>query len=361
MLQIKQTLHRENITHIHLLKQKKQPALQRLTALWAFVECGLGGVLHALHVPFTGLIIGGLAIFLITFIAQVSDKNYAVILKALLIVLMVKAIVSPYTPLPAYIAVSFQALLSYVLYNIAGINFFSIFLVATLAMIESAVQKLLILTLFFGQSLWKSIDVFINFAFHQMGLSASSGSKYIIATYLGIYFVGGIAIAWVTFKLLKKILNSSTTQLLEEEVLSLDILPNQIKTKKNKAWVLPGFLLLISLGLLLFSTERLTVWQAAVNNFFWSLIIIFIWFILINPIVTRSIRHTLLKKHYGYKKELMGALSFLPIAKCMTVGAWQKSAQYKGLKRWQYFIIILLYWSLTYSDINQENIPDNAI
>ena len=87
-------------------------AIHRLTALWAFAESGLGGVLHTAKVPFTGLVVGGFAIILITLIAHLSSKQYKIIVQSLVVVLMVKAAVSPHTPFPAYVAVSFQALLA---------------------------------------------------------------------------------------------------------------------------------------------------------------------------------------------------------------------------------------------------------
>ncbi|MFZ9754542.1 MAG: hypothetical protein ACO3DK_00750 [Bacteroidia bacterium] len=31
-------------------------------AFWAFVESGLGGMMHAFHLPFTGIFIGGAAV-----------------------------------------------------------------------------------------------------------------------------------------------------------------------------------------------------------------------------------------------------------------------------------------------------------
>ncbi len=49
--------------------EQRQLAVQRLTALWAFSESGLGGILHALQMPFTGLLVGGMAILLISLIA----------------------------------------------------------------------------------------------------------------------------------------------------------------------------------------------------------------------------------------------------------------------------------------------------
>ena len=51
-------------------------SLQRLTALWAFSEAALGGLLHALHIPFSGVVLGGFAIMFISLIAYYS-KNHS--------------------------------------------------------------------------------------------------------------------------------------------------------------------------------------------------------------------------------------------------------------------------------------------
>ena len=155
-----------NSTHINysnLSAEQRITAVQRLTALWAFCESGLGGLLHALQIPFTGLVVGGLAVIIITFIAKISGHKYLQVLQSLLVVLVVKAMVSPYTPFPAYIAVSFQALVGFLLFNLFQVNLLSIFLLSTIAMLESAIQKLLILTLFFGRSFWKATDDMMDF------------------------------------------------------------------------------------------------------------------------------------------------------------------------------------------------------
>ncbi len=51
-------MSKPNISHIH-----------KLTALWALNESGLGGFLHVFNTPFTGLIVGGISILLISLIA----------------------------------------------------------------------------------------------------------------------------------------------------------------------------------------------------------------------------------------------------------------------------------------------------
>ena len=102
-----------NVTQPDLSVPQHSLAIQRLTALWAFAESGLGGVLHAFQIPFTGLVIGGFAVIIITLIAKFSDHHYQQILKSFLIVLIVKAMVSPHTPVPAYLAISFQAIMGF--------------------------------------------------------------------------------------------------------------------------------------------------------------------------------------------------------------------------------------------------------
>ena len=192
-----------NAGYIYLSKAQRLNAVQRLTALWAFTESGLGGIMHALQIPFTGLLVGGMAVIMISLIADISGNNYKQVLKSALIVLIVKAMVSPYTPFPAYIAVAFQAALGYGLFSLLKVNFLSIVLLSTIAMLESAIQKSLILTLFFGESLWKAMDSMMAFLANQFGSNMSHGSYWIVGIYLLIYLAGGFFIAWLAFCTIK--------------------------------------------------------------------------------------------------------------------------------------------------------------
>ena len=69
----------------------QQLAIYRLTALWAFVECGLGGVLHALKIPLTGFLVGAMAVIVICLIAKLAPQNKSnQIFQALIVVLLIK-------------------------------------------------------------------------------------------------------------------------------------------------------------------------------------------------------------------------------------------------------------------------------
>src|SRR5690606_29531378 len=83
-------------------------AIQRLTALWALNECGLGGLLHALNSPMTGLLVGSIAMVCIALICSLADDKWRTVMSSLLIVLIIKALVSPHSSPTAYVAVAFQ-------------------------------------------------------------------------------------------------------------------------------------------------------------------------------------------------------------------------------------------------------------
>jgi hypothetical protein len=142
-------------------------SLHRLTALWAFSEAALGGLLHALHIPFSGIVLGGFAIMFISLIAYYS-KNHAEILKALAIVLAVKFAVSPHTPIGAYISVSVQGLAGYFVFRYIKNYRISVFILSVFAMFFSSMQKIIVYIILFGFDLINSINMFISISTKQL-------------------------------------------------------------------------------------------------------------------------------------------------------------------------------------------------
>ncbi|RYY58950.1 MAG: hypothetical protein EOO12_16710, partial [Chitinophagaceae bacterium] len=175
----------------HLSPVRRRLALQRITALWAFCESGLGGVLHALRLPFTGLVVGSFSVLCITLIAWLSAGRYRQVLHSLLLALIVKAAVSPHSPPTAYLAVAFQGLAGYGIYKMMGVRQLSIYLVAVLALLESALQKLLTLTIFFGKSFWKATDELLAYIGKELSVALPLGSVLLVSVYVGIYLLGG--------------------------------------------------------------------------------------------------------------------------------------------------------------------------
>lgn len=347
-----------NTGYKNLTKEQRLAAVQRLTALWAFSESGLGGIMHALQIPFTGLLVGGMAVIIISLIAEISSHDLKQVLRAAMIVLIVKAMVSPYTPPPAYIAVAFQALLGYAIFSLLPINFFSMILLSSIAMLESAIQKLLILTLFFGKSFWKAMDEMIAFIAKQFGSSASNGSQWLVTVYLLIYLVGGIIIAWIANKTIrgffagKDIVILDSNKIINEEIYKGE--PTKRKTVYQKLWRMMLLLIILSVLLFVFAADTKQGWLAVVKTVSWTLSAILIWFMLISPLFTKLIQKLLQKKQSRYSDEVLRTLAFLPMLRRFSGLAWQKSREHSGLARWQFFFSALVHWSLTCSDPSEK-------
>jgi hypothetical protein len=352
-----------NVGYTYLSKEQRLNAVQRLTALWAFTESGLGGIMHALQIPFTGLLVGGMAVIMICLIADISEHNYKQVLKSAMIVMIVKAMVSPYTPFPAYIAVAFQAVLGYGLFSLLKVNFLSIVLLSTIAMLESAIQKLLILTLFFGESLWKAMDSMIALLANQFGSIVSNGSYWIVGIYLLIYLAGGFFIAWLAYRTIKSFKTENSSFILDSTAeASIDLLQSKKASRKNnfkKLWLLIFLMTGLSVALFVFADDNKQGWLAVAKTISWTLSAILIWFMLIGPLFTKAIQRLLQKKESRYSDEVLKTLSFLPVLKQLTALAWQQSKIHRGFRRWYFFFAYLIHTTLTYSESASTEISFN--
>jgi hypothetical protein len=354
-----------NSLYSGLSKEQRTNAIQRLTALWAFTESGLGGIMHALQIPFTGLLVGGMAVIMICLIAEFSEYSYKQVLKSVIIVLIVKAMASPFTPVTAYIAVSFQALLGYVLFSMLGVNFISIILLSTVAMLESAIQKLLVLTLFFGESLWKAMDKMIDLASNQFGITISTGSYWIVGFYLFFYITGGFFIAWLSWRTVKKIDTANSFFILKNSsAVNTGFVNSNGPVKKKgykKIWLLLLIMIVLSALLFFFSADKRQGWLEVLKTVTWTLSAMLIWFVILTPLIAKGIQKLLKKKESRYSDEVLSALAFVPVLKQLTALAWQQSKLQRRFKRWYFFITALIYATLTYTEpaLNEEKNHNN--
>ena len=179
------------------MKETNHHVIVRLTGLWAISESGLGGFMHALKIPFTGFFLGGFAIVIITLIANHSKARWTSIMLATSAVIFIKALASPHSPPQAYIAVLFQGFVGASVYQLFSVTKLSAAIFGLVALAESAMQKILLMTLIYGESIWKAID--------QLGISLTklfglaneiSLSMVLIATYTFIYVVWGFMVGW---------------------------------------------------------------------------------------------------------------------------------------------------------------------
>lgn len=121
----------------------------RLTALWALTEITLGGVLHAMRIPLTGLFVGSTALACVYLIARSAD-TYRSVTKALIAVAVIKGMSSPQASPFSYLAMTVQALCCVPLVGSKGQSRRWVTAMFMLASLYSPIQKVAILYITFG-------------------------------------------------------------------------------------------------------------------------------------------------------------------------------------------------------------------
>ncbi len=338
-----------------MIQTNKELAITRITALWALSESGMGGVLHALRVPFTGIFAGGFALIMLCLLAHFSDRNPAKMLSALLVVLLIKAGVSPHSPFPAYFAVSFQAFVSILIYRFLGIHFFSVFLACLIALLESAFQKLIFLTLFFGENIWVATDKMMAHAGKQVGMTVENGSLLAMGIYTGIYFFAAIPVSVLTIRLFRKISSGESAPPLPEfDPQPASFLASGTRKSNRQVFIWLFILTALSLALYVFRSDQKSFIMDLTKTLVWSFSALLIWFVLLNPFLVFLIKRFLSSKRQGLQSQINEALGIFPAFSRINALAWQHSAGKRGFFRLPEYLFLLLVWCLTYPSENQS-------
>ncbi len=329
----------------------------KLTALWAFSEAALGGVLHAFKVPFSGIFIGSASATLISLIAYFSNSKTS-ILKATLMVVLVKAMVSPHTPLTAYFAVFLQGTMGQLLFLNKKFFRLSAMLLAVLTLLTSSMQKIIILTVVFGKTLWESIDLFVNFVAKKFLSSENSidfsFSYLIVGIYLGIHLLFGVFIGYIAGKLPYWIEDVIKTNGLEIKSFkeSGNNFVRKKKGKRKRWWQRPS-------GLLFFTFAAVMV----ILSYFYpefgknkayeiiimtlrAIVIMILWYTLLAPLLLKLFKRYVSKKQTVYSTEINKIISVFPHLRSIAVYSWKISSSEKSLRKIKSFIIYLIAFIL---------------
>ncbi len=260
--------------------------------LWAFAETSIGGVLHALKLPFTGILVGGVAVISIALIGFYQKEGSNKIIEALLIIIMVKLLVSPHSPWQAYIAVAFQGYLGSLIYRKK--NFFKVrtTIFAILALFESAIQKLLVALLIFGNNFFESIDIAAASVVSSLGWNTNLSIVYLV---FGIYIVLHLIVGAILGYWIPKIPND-VKQFMDNMPFIEDITPvensNRIARIKRRLWVSIGIFIaiLVILKLLLPDTGYAPLIWMFLRALLVSLALVFIVGPFLKKVVEKYIR-----------------------------------------------------------------------
>ena len=326
----------------------------KITALWAFSESAFGGILHALTIPLRGLFISSAAVLFICLIALFS-KNSKDILKSTLIVILIKAVVSPYSPLAAYLAVSLQGILGFLFFSTKKFYKLSALFLGLTVLLFSGIQKIIVLTILFGNTLWESLDIFIKKISVEMFNIDQLEINYgyiIISAYVMIHLVAGLFIGLYAGRLpqridyYKGVIPTSISSINGEEI------PHKEKRKKKSWFLRPTgiFILVLSAGVIILSylsTEmENNVAISVVIMLIRSLVITFVWFAVLAPIVKKYFQKFIAKRKSEYSKDLEEIISMFPKFREIVNYCWKLSTDKKGYKRIRYFLSTSFYYLL---------------
>lgn len=323
--------------------QKNTLAIQRLTALWALSESGLGGLCHAFKIPFAGLLLGGIAVIIISLLCHFAESKWKTISSALILVLIVKGMVSPHTQITGYIAVSFQALCGVFFYKLMPFRIGTLFF-CVIAIMESAFQKLILLTLLYGSTFWEAINETGAWIVNRMGfISSISSSQFLVALYTGIYFIGSLFIGYVIIYIVGFIKEEENINSINVTVGKTGELTNS-ERKKRRPYIL-AFLFIVLLGLVLYGSYTANI-QRGVYIFIRTLLILFLWFVVVGPVLLKLINKYLLKKQQGLSKDIEHIFDLFPYLRSIIVIAWKEAKEFSYLKRWKEFLTRTIVYSL---------------
>ncbi|KAA3617776.1 MAG: hypothetical protein D8M58_00505 [Calditrichaeota bacterium] len=314
----------------------KNQIFLRITAIWALSESALGGILHAVKIPLTGLFIGGSAVVLLTLMAYLGAEKKD-FLKAFLLVLIVKAVVSPHTPPTAYLAVSFQAFLAIFLFGFIRIKSIAAMLLSVFSLVESGFQKLLVLTLIFGQNLWDSINIFASFIVMQFmqnneEISSVNLSLVLITGYLIIHLIAGLLIGGWASTFSKTIFNKLNSQGKTEYFLQSYInIEQPLKKKKRVRFaylVFPLAVVIMVLSYIMPVFDR-NVGLSALAMVVRATVILIFWYYILGPYVKRILLNFLQKKKNKYNSDIEEIFVLFPTLKQIVASEWKIYQQNK--------------------------------
>jgi hypothetical protein len=329
----------------------KSVAVKRITAIWALSETTLGGLLHALHIPVTGIFVGGIAVIFITLIAYFSEQKTSII-KATIIVLIVKGIVSPYTPIAAYFSVLLQGMLGQILFANKKHLSLSALVLSITTLLLFGFQKVIIYTIVFGKTLWQSIDTYANFIAEQFNIGGQNGqtihfSFILITIYIFIHLAAGIFWGilagrvphWITTSISKNDFNLTNIKSdIAMNSFSTDMGSKKYLKKRKRVFLF----LIIAVGAIILSyfipSSELNQPADVALMIFRAIIITLIWYFYLAPLVIKHSKKYLNKRQNIYAEEVEEIISLLPHLKNVILHCWAKSSELKAFQKYRYFL-----------------------
>lgn len=294
----------------------------RIIAFWIVLETVLGGILHALHIPVTGFVVGGLALFCQIALAW-SFPQKGSLMKATLLVLVWKAMLSPQSPPTAYLAVTFQGLMAEFFLRPFGKPTFLIraLIFGVVTQLESAIQRLLILVFVAGDEFRIAFDAWVG---KVTGLKlVDQVSVWLAFAYLFLHVFVGVWFSYLAWRWV-----TGRVPLPPEHRIKWDSGKGMHSDEKKKsssqiAWLLMGSILLFWLILSWFAPKWAPLPSHKVGKILFRFgLILGVWIWLIQPLLRSLIQQFLNRYKSKLAEELAHLEQLLPVMRNGISQAW---------------------------------------
>jgi hypothetical protein len=302
----------------------------RLIALWIFCEAVLGGIIHGLKLPVSGLIVGSCSVICICLIGRYVSIRHA-ILKATIIVAIFKMMLSPHAPPTAYVAVFFQGAIGQAFLRYGKFYKISCIVFGAIALAESALQRILVMTIVFGNDIWKVINETIT---KLTGQNAVTNYSLVFGiVYLAAHIVVGISVGLFAFRL------ATQKPELSSEYRITGNFSNTTSLASKKKKIRIGFFIIWLLLVILFLQSEFSIGtpvlpsQLVIQLIFRSILIVLTWYFLVSPLLLYFTRKWLQRLKEKQAADIQAIALLIPATENMIYRSWQLSAEKKGFQR----------------------------
>ena len=317
----------------------------RLIALWVLCETVLGGIIHGFKLPVSGLIVGSGALICICLLALYVPAKGA-ILKATIIVAIFKMMLSPQAPLPAYVAVFFQGIMGEIIFLKRKNYALGCMVLCVLGLFESSCQRIIIMTLVYGNDFWKVVNEFAN---TLVSTSSINYSLYAVGLYVLLHIIAGIFVGIYAASFPPRLAKWTTN---DEYIISAKEratagttfdMPLSNKKKKIKWGLLCIWIALVFLyAYFTFIQPSAFFSQSIIQIIIRSALILLTWYLVIGPLLSNFMKNILAKQQGRFQQDVHAILQLLPSTKYILSRSWQLSSSAHGLKRIRIFCNIVL-------------------
>ena len=241
----------------------------------------------------------------------------------------------PQAPPPAYLAVFFQGLMGELLFwNRKYFRLFCVIL-ALLAMVESAFQRVLSITIIYGNDFWTAVNSFMKKLTGSEQLT--DYSYFIIFWYVLIHIIAGMLVGvWVGFLPQRIQLMGPLQKKYRVETVDTAITVPQRKRKRK----LRLFLFIIWIAFMAIYIQSffkigpaLLPSAMVLRILIRSVIIVLTWYFLIGPVLKQLLHKWLQRKKQQSGEQVQQVLNILPSTQGLMMRSWQLAADRKGWRR----------------------------